>query len=534
MKKIALSLSLLFGCAGNAWGHAVLLGSSPGAEQVVDEAPAELVLNFNENVGPIFFKVLDAQGGEVGSPGDIRVEGNDVFLPLGETLANGTYVITYRVISADTHPVGGSFLFAIGEPISAGTDVGAGGGEASAWRIPVALNRWLLYGAGTLAAGSGLLLLLLQLPAGAQAVARRQGRIAAALAAIALLLSPGLGGAEMLAGGGGALFSGQAWLQGLGSTLGPSLLIGVPGAVLLWWALGKSRPAAGALLIGAALVIGSYLVTGHAATAPPAWLMALVVALHLLAVSFWFAALWPLKTATDELEPAAAARILEQFSGKGIWAVALLGLSGIGISWVQMQGLEPFLSTDYGNRLGVKLILVAAIVGIALLNKFRLTAKVAAAPEGAASIGRSIRFEYGLMVLILGLAVSLTLPSPPRALAAGGAMADASGSGFTAEVARGDLVATVEVTPAKPGENMIMISFADPTGQDFAIQEVNIFLALPSASLDGIEKSAEAMGPSMYHITASEMIIPGTWELRIDAFVDDFDKRILRTQLEIR
>lgn len=534
MKKSALLAVLLFGIVSNAWGHAVLLGSSPGAEQVVDDAPAEVVLNFNENVGPIFFKVLDAQGVEVGSAGEIRVEGNDVFLPLGETLANGTYVITYRVISADTHPVGGSFLFAIGEPISAGTDVGAGGGEASGWRIPVALNRWLLYGAGTLAAGSGLLLVLLQLPAGAQSVARRQGRIAAALAGLALLLSPGLGGAEMLAGGGGALFSAQAWLQGLGSTLGPSLVIGVPGAILLWWAFGKPSPAGGALLVGAALVIGSYLVTGHAATAPPAWLMALVVALHLLAVSFWFAALWPLKTATAELEPAAAVCVLEQFSGKGVWAVALLGFSGIGITFVQMQGFEPFFTTDYGNRLGVKIILFVLIVGIALLNKFRLTAKVAAGADGAKSMGSSIRFEYALIVLILGLAVSLTLPSPPRALAAGGSMAEASGSGFTAEVARDDLVATVEVTPAKPGENMIMISFADPSGSEFPIQEVNIFLALPSASLDGIEKSAEAMGPSMYHITASEMIIPGTWELRIDAFVDDFDKRILRTQLEIR
>ena len=527
--------ALLALLAPSIFAHAVLLGSSPSAEQVLDTAPEEVVLNFNENVGPIFFKVLDASGAEVGSPGDIRVDGNDVYLPLGEVLDNGTYIVSYRVISADTHPVGASLLFAIGEPIAAASNVADTGGATSGWRLPVALNRWLLYAAGTLAAGSGLLLVLLNLSGGSLSVARKQGRLAALLSVVTLLIAPGVGGAEMLAAGAGGLFSSTTWAMGLGSTLGPSALIGIPGALLLWFALGKEQPAAGILLLGVALLVGSYLVTGHAATAAPAWVMAFVVGLHLLAVSFWFAALWPLRQGISELQPIAAAELLEAFSSRGVWAVGILGVSGLAITWVQMQGLAAFLTTDYGNRLLIKLALVVVVIGLALLNKLRLTAKVRAAAEGGVqSLQKSIKGEYVLIVLIIGFAMSLTLPSPPRALAAVTGVQGGASGGFTTEATKGDVTAKVEVTPARPGENMIMIRFQDAQGNPVALQEARIFLSLPAASLDGIEKVGEVMSPGMYHFMSGEMIIPGEWAVRIDAYVDDFDKRILRTNLTIQ
>ena len=112
MKLMRLLTGLIIILAApNAFAHAVLLGSTPGAEQVLDAGPDEVVLNFNENVGPIFFKVLDSSGNEIATVGEIRVEGNDVFLPLTAPLENGTYIITYRVISADTHPVGALVSF---------------------------------------------------------------------------------------------------------------------------------------------------------------------------------------------------------------------------------------------------------------------------------------------------------------------------------------------------------------------------------------------------------------------------------------
>ena len=113
-----LSFMLVLGLCPQAWAHAVLLGSTPKASEVLPESPKELVLNFNEQVGPIFFKVLDKTGKEVGTPGEIVADGNNLKMTLTEALPNGTYVLTYRVISADTHPVGTTFGFSVGEPMA--------------------------------------------------------------------------------------------------------------------------------------------------------------------------------------------------------------------------------------------------------------------------------------------------------------------------------------------------------------------------------------------------------------------------------
>ncbi|MEE8305957.1 MAG: hypothetical protein V3R81_01760, partial [Gammaproteobacteria bacterium] len=157
-----------------------------------------------------------------------------------------------------------------------------------------------------------------------------------------------------------------------------------------------------------------------------------------------------------------------------------------------------------------------------------------ATENGASLMRRSIKREYVLVVAIIGLAMSLTLPSPPRALAAAGGAGSSVSGGFTTQVTKDQVTARVEVTPARPGENMIMISFTDAQGNSMALEELRIFLSLPAASLDGIEKVGEAMSPGMYHFMSSEMIIPGEWAVRIDAYVDAFDKRILRTNITIQ
>lgn len=79
---------------------------------------------------------------------------------------------------------------------------------------------------------------------------------------------------------------------------------------------------------------------------------------------------------------------------------------------------------------------------------------------------------------------------------------------------------------------MLMMTFRDDNGQAIEMQRVRVFLSLPAASLDGIEKEAEPMG-GMFHLMVNETIIPGEWEIRIDAYIDDFEKRILRLSVPI-
>lgn len=523
--------ALLAGCFGlstpPAAAHAVLMKANPAANQQLDATPRELELAFNENVGPVFFKLLDRAGQEVGQPGELRLDGNSVFLPLGQTLPNGTYIVTYRVISADTHPVGGSFAFAIGEAVASGADAAASGSAASLWVWPTYLNRIVLYAAMLLAAGSALLLLVMSWPASVEPGLRRQGRIAALVAAVAFVVSMAVGGADIVAGGPGALLSGAAWSAAMGSTLSVSAAIGIPGALLAAWAFG--RRAEWPLWTGFALLVGSFLVTGHAATAVPVWLAATSVGLHLVGGAFWFAAFAPLVATAKVSAAPDAARVMDQFSSRAVWLVGLVLVSGLVVSWIQVRSPANLLTTDYGQRLLVKLGLVVVVLAMAFWNKSRLTP--ALARDGAAAganMARSIRIESGVMLLVVAAAASLTLPTPPRALgeqaAATAAGAMPASDGFRETWTSAGYSVEVEVTPARTGENMVMLRFKDAAGAPVAMQRASIDVSLPAAQVEGITKVGEAMPPDMYHFMVPELIIPGDWRFTVSAFVSDFDK----------
>ncbi len=526
-KSFGLLLATLVAVSvpGVARAHAVLLGATPEADQQIDVSPDTIELRFNENVGPVFFRVLDRSGEPVGDPGEIRNEGNNLFLPLAGSLPNGTYIVSYRVISADTHPVGGSFAFGVGEPVSAGAEA-VSGGAASAWVIPNFINRLVLYAAVLLALGSAVLLVSLQWPSASVETVRTQGRWAAIVAAIAFVLALALGGADIIAGDAGAVFSAAAWSAGMGSTFGVSALLGVPGALLAFWAF--RQEASWPLWTAAGLLVASFLVTGHAATAAPVWLAATSVGLHLVGAGFWCAAFLPLIATTERTSAVEAGRLMDQFSSRAIGLVGGLLAAGVILAWIQVREFGMVLTTDYGRQLLVKLGLVLFVLGLAALNKYKLTpALLSNAPDAAPRIRRSIRIEAVAMLLVVAMAASLTLPTPPRALAdqsATAGLAGTSADGFRQTWQSGGYSVDVEVTPARPGENMIMLRFSNASGEPVTMQSASITAGLPSASLEGIESAGEAMPPDMFHFMMSDLIIPGEWIFTIDAFIDDFDK----------
>lgn len=543
-RLVALTLSALavmVGLSAPAWSHAVLLGSSPAAEASLDVSPTEIIFNFNENVGPIFIKILDRTGKEVGDLGEWTVDGNDVITPINSELPNGTYIATYRVISADTHPVGGSVVFAVGEAVASMDDVSAGGGETSGWVVPVAINRFIQYGAMLLAAGAALFAVSMSVPAQVETSLFRVGKISAIAAAVTYVLALGFGGAEMMLGGPAAIFSISAWTQALSSTLAPSALVGIPGLLILAFAFskgpgGKSVPI---LLLGSVIAVASFLVTGHAATAPPVWLMAPVVAVHLFCAAFWIAALYPLAKTTQVATVQEAGAVMTQFSQRAIWTVAALYVSGAFISWNQVEGFANLLSTDYGLRLTAKVAVFFVLLGIAAVNKMVLTPALEKADEAAApKLRKAIKFEYAAMIFIIGAAVSLTLVTPPRAtmdMGAGGDMGGMGMGGYQTTIEKGKYTAAFSIDPGRTtGSNMVMIEFKDDAGNPVEMVDVNIVWSLPTAGLEGIEGRGEMVTPGIYHFMFDQLIIPGDWEARIDAFVDDFDKQIFRTTVPVK
>ena len=123
-----MAVALLLACAPAASAHALLEGTSPQRGASLDRAPGQVVLRFSESVEVAFgaVRVYDARGGQV-QRGDPFHPGGDpraVAVRLRSGLADGGYTATYRVISADAHPVSGGFVFGVGKAAAPAATVG--------------------------------------------------------------------------------------------------------------------------------------------------------------------------------------------------------------------------------------------------------------------------------------------------------------------------------------------------------------------------------------------------------------------------
>src|SRR5579872_6448775 len=106
---------------GVAFAHASLVGSDPPEGATLAASPPALRLDFNEPVSPLVVRLIGPNG-EAITP-RVRAENESLTISAPQ-LARGTHVLSYRVISADGHPVGGSVTFSIGAP-STGAGIAA-------------------------------------------------------------------------------------------------------------------------------------------------------------------------------------------------------------------------------------------------------------------------------------------------------------------------------------------------------------------------------------------------------------------------
>jgi copper transport protein len=169
-RRLLLALLALLGSwlvagvitAGPASAHALLESTSPEDGAQLGTAPAKVTLTFSENVSlrAGYVHVVDGTGTRADA-GNASVSGPTVTVPLRPSLPQGGYLVTYRVISADSHPVGGSISFVVGRgsPVAPGTVSSAGATDPVVGAVlPVA--RWLTFAGLALSLGIPVLLAL--------------------------------------------------------------------------------------------------------------------------------------------------------------------------------------------------------------------------------------------------------------------------------------------------------------------------------------------------------------------------------------
>ena len=154
--------------------------------------------------------------------------------------------------------------------------------------------------------------------------------------------------------------------------------------------------------------------------------------LHLLAAGAWIAAIFALGTllvrahrTMSREEAEHLHRALARFAAVGSIAVALLIATGLVNSWVLvgLSGMATIGASLYLQLLAIKLLLFIGMLGLAALNRFRITPALEEAlhtsnqTQALRRLRKSLVIEAGLGIAILGLVAWLGMLMPPSAVA---------------------------------------------------------------------------------------------------------------------
>ncbi len=518
MRVIAgLAALLVVFLATEAFAHAALVSVEPRDGSVLTEAPKRIELRFNESVTAGAINLIDARG-KLRSDATVEARAESVTVTPPAALPQGTSIVSYRVISEDGHPVTGSVTFTVGEPTAAAMPADAGAGiDTLIWLARVCLYIGLFAGIG----GAFFITWIGRSPIGSSAV------IAASVIGLAgAIASFGLQGLDVL----GLSFSGilavTPWKIAFGTSLGPALLVAIAAMGAGLTAL--RRPTAGFSRALSALALAgvglSLSMTGHAATAPP-WALTLpAIFMHGVGVAFWLGALAPLTVMLWQ-RPKQSAPVVRRFSSAAMPVVGLLALAGLVLAVIQLGSFAALADTKYGIILSIKLMLVAALLGLAALNRFVLTPALERDAKAAKPFARSIAAECALAVAILAVVAGWRFTPPPRSLVPETPLA--------VHIHSDKAMFQVLISPGRVGADDFVLQLMNGEGSPLSAKEAALALSMPARGIEPIERAGVLEADGYWHVRGVSLPVAGRWHLRIDALVTDFENVTLEDDFDV-
>lgn len=471
---LTLGLGLLAGAAP-AQAHANLIRADPAPATVVPTAPAQVRLSFTEVVSvlPAGIRVNGPDGRRLGSQADRDpADAQAVVIDLPRGLKDGTYTVTWNVLSIDGHAIGGVYRFAVGAPSSSLTAP-----------LPAATTGPSTLGiTGRVLAAAGALSLVGLVAFPWLVVRRVRGRLVRATSAgvadrvereidarlprtVAWCALVAVAGTFLVLLDTASRLTGQSAIATLSDPLGflitlfnrtgalltaRVLLLAAAGAAVLvptrFFAPAEPVPTgrgaassaadpgpedrsaqlAAALGFGLAGLLTFSLSSHAAAATTDRWLAIAFDAVHLLASAVWIGGLIALARMAlpaarrvggedDDTVGEIAAALSFGFSVVAQLAMAAVLTTGAYAALVQVTGLDDLSGTSWGTELTAKIALFVTVLLIAGFNAARLVPRLADRTAGGArrlaaagDLRSAVRLE---LVLAAGLLVAASLMS---------------------------------------------------------------------------------------------------------------------------
>jgi copper transport protein len=356
-----------------AWAHATLVRAVPADGSVLAAPPAAVRLVFDDDVRKgSGIKAVRNGGGSVLAGKAHVVGGRTLVVPLRGGLSDGDYTVLWRVVSDDGHTIAGVTTFGVGAgraPPTAALSVGNGPSTKDV------ISRWLLF-AGLLTA------------VGAAFFRFAVGPVPARLVLGAFLL--------VFVGVSGLLHDVPVASR-FGGAMAAVAIVAAVGALLA--AIAPVYPVLEpAPFLAALLLLPGPSIAGHALDRGRSPIEVVADVAHVAAASVWLGGLVALGLA---LRSGGRTELLRRFSNIAVVSVGVLGVTGVVRALSELSSVSQVWTTGYGRALLVKTGLLAVLVAIGWVNRYRLVPR-----RSVDGLRRNVAAE---LVLLAGLVVAVAL-----------------------------------------------------------------------------------------------------------------------------
>ena len=550
---LALLVALLVAGASPASAHAELSSTDPAVGSVVAASPDQVVLRFTEGISveDDGVRVLDVEAARRDAGRSSAADGV-VTVPLDGELPNGGYVVAWRVVSADGHPIQGAFQFSVGTRTQIDADIaGAAFGASADTRDKTAATvlRVVAYLGALLAAGYTFVGSRLH-RRGEPSPVTRFVALSAGVAALALLLQIPVQTSLITGRGWGSVTEAGVLGRALGEGFGLAIGITTLGLVLI--AITSGLPFQGLVRLtaqlGSVLAPLGFAFTGHTRTMSPRVVAYGADVAHLLAAALWFGGLVALVVVVARRrrldDPVSAGSAVGEFSALAGLALAVVAVSGGTMGWIEVGGLQALTTTYYGRLLMAKVALVGFVALAGAWNRFGLVPLLAGA--GAADededeehatlreatdrqwtkLSRILRAEVALLVLAVAITGVLVNATPAKQ--------QVQASVVVTRADFGDGSIEIWVDPGRPGRNDLhaVILGADGAPDD-SYPTAQFELRLPAQDIGPIASEPVRVGAGHFQSVGVDLSIGGRWTLTVTVRPDRFTETSGMAEFEI-
>ncbi len=538
----AVALALLVPVAASA--HAYIVKTLPTASVILSRAPKSVQLTFDEAVEPRFavISVTDvAARQETTGPVTRSPSNPDTLVVPIRHVGEGWYLVYWRAISVDGHPVQGAFTFAVGPNAGPAPQFVIPHIAGTATSTPLVIAKWLAF--LTVMAAIGLFALRIAI---ARPLVRRVSgtslralSIAFGVAAVLALIAIPVYLEEAVAidslrsfwdvAGVVPLWRLTAFGRGYVDVELCFALFVVAAATAIWVDRPQQerRSVAAILALSGALAAAAAVLllpgaVGHAGQTSPRGVAVLLDWLHLVSGSIWFGGLIGLLVVWRSLPVAKRVAGLvvcvPRFSNVAFVCVLVLLGTGVGASVLHLPAPDALWLTTYGKLILVKAGILLAAMLLASINLLR-TKPGLARPEVDEKSARLLRrLVGGEAVLVVGAifaaAVLSSVAPPPPAFAEGGsAQVQVAGSNVAANLTRDGYRLTVLISPnqaAAPNSFGLRLTRG---GHPVDGANVTLTFNMLDMQMPTQEYQLVQTGPGLYTRKAAALVMVGHWGL---------------------